>query len=398
MTATIARPKSKKSAASKKQESPYKRFHVIIPIEDMLWASQQKSSVTQLWQECWTADPYGSRWMPLSTGLGYSTFIAAKKVLSDSGLFIFKPDKSIQDGRETVGWTVKNLHGSRIKEFWEQIDSASQKQDAEKQAPNSENTKIDAGSEEIRALYRASISDESQSEQGFQEPSRTSQKLLTNSSKEIVRSNSSTQYENSRVEETAIAPFGGASPQTLESVEEEEKELPAVTGCTSLTLVDAIQGQSALLLGEKQDCRVEAKNPHEGACSAAPVAPNCEESASSSLSTSLIGENQISGDDDKTLHVDQDSAVPAPNVEKWSSEAIAARAKARPVRMQKLKLAEVLKENPGVEFLTECWNDDPALQIVIKKLLAKFPQWGIACEVTVEVQPVGSLSTLDRLK
>jgi hypothetical protein len=57
MTATIARPKSKKSTANK-QESPYKRFHVIVPIEDMLWASQQKSSVTQLWQECWTADPY----------------------------------------------------------------------------------------------------------------------------------------------------------------------------------------------------------------------------------------------------------------------------------------------------------------------------------------------------
>ncbi|MBD6621042.1 hypothetical protein FNW02_36295 [Komarekiella sp. 'clone 1'] len=115
--AVIARSKSKKSAASKKQESPYKRFHVIIPIEDMLWASQQKSSVTQLWQECWTADPYGSRWMPLSTGLGYSTFIAAKKILSDSGLFIFKPDKSIQDGRETVGWMIRNLHGSRMKEF-----------------------------------------------------------------------------------------------------------------------------------------------------------------------------------------------------------------------------------------------------------------------------------------
>ncbi|MBE9054319.1 hypothetical protein IQ243_28810 [Nostocales cyanobacterium LEGE 11386] len=56
MTATITRPKSKKSATSKK-ESPYKRFHMIIPIEDMLWASQQKPSVSQLWQECWMADP-----------------------------------------------------------------------------------------------------------------------------------------------------------------------------------------------------------------------------------------------------------------------------------------------------------------------------------------------------
>ncbi|MCC5654449.1 hypothetical protein LC609_32635 [Nostoc sp. XA013] len=82
MTATITRPKLKKAAA-RKPESPYKRLHVIIPIEDMLWASQQKPSVTQLWQECWTADPYGSRWMSLSTGMGYSTFISAKKILSD---------------------------------------------------------------------------------------------------------------------------------------------------------------------------------------------------------------------------------------------------------------------------------------------------------------------------
>ncbi|WP_341530188.1 hypothetical protein WKK05_13375 [Nostoc sp. UHCC 0302] len=67
--------------------------------------------------------------------------------------------------------------------------------------------------------------------------------------------------------------------------------------------------------------------------------------------------------------------------DKWSSEAlftaeaIAARSKARPGRMQKLKLAEVLRENPGFEFLHECWNDDPALQIAIRKLLAKFLQW-----------------------
>jgi hypothetical protein len=35
-------------------------------------------------------------------------------------------------------------------------------------------------------------------------------------------------------------------------------------------------------------------------------------------------------------------------------------------------------QNPGFDFLLSCWNDDPALQIVIKKLLAKFPQWGFA--------------------
>lgn len=185
MTATITRPKPKKAAASKK-ESPYKKLHVIIPIQDMLWASQQKPSVTQLWQECWTADPYGSRWMSLTSALGYSTFISAKKILADSGLFIFKPDKSIQDGRETASWMVKNLHGSRMKEFWEKANSASPKPDAEKQEPNAEISEIDAGCEEIGASYKASISGQNQSEQGFQETSQTAQEQLTNSSKEFV--------------------------------------------------------------------------------------------------------------------------------------------------------------------------------------------------------------------
>lgn len=65
MPATITRKTQKPT--KEKPQSPYRRLHVIIPIEDMLWASQQKPSVNQLWQECWTADPYGSRWMPLST-------------------------------------------------------------------------------------------------------------------------------------------------------------------------------------------------------------------------------------------------------------------------------------------------------------------------------------------
>jgi hypothetical protein len=46
--------------------------------------------------------------------------------------------------------------------------------------------------------------------------------------------------------------------------------------------------------------------------------------------------------------------------------------------MHKLKVAANSGQNPGLDFLQECW-DDPALVIVIKKLLVKFPQWGIAC-------------------
>jgi hypothetical protein len=387
MTATITRPKLKKSAASKK-ESPYKRLHVIIPIEDLLWASQQKPSVTQLWQECWTADPYGSRWMPLTSALGYSTFISAKKILAESGLFIFKPDKSIQDGRETASWMVKNLHGSRMKEFWEKANSASPKPNSEKRELNAGDSEIDAGSEEMRALYEASILGQSDSEQGFQETSRTAQEQFTNSSKEFVNCVSDTLTRISREEETAIAPLGGASPQTVQGVSENEVDLPVAMDCTSLTLADAAPSQSASLLAENQDCGVEQRDCHEGTFSAASVAQN-EKSLNSAIanqtpkqveqgqSASLPGENQVSGVEVKTVHEGESSPASVTNAEKWSHEAIVARSNMRQSRMQKLKVAANSGENPGLDFLLSCWNDDPALQIVIKKLLAKFPQWGL---------------------
>ncbi|MFW9262018.1 hypothetical protein [Nostoc sp. CALU 546] len=91
--------------------------------------------------------------------------------------------------------------------------------------------------------------------------------------------------------------------------------------------------------------------------------------------TSLLVENSVSGVGVKADHEGESSAAPV--TEKWSYEAIVARANARPVRREKLNRAANSGENPGFDFLQECWNDDPALQIVIKKLLAKFPQWGI---------------------
>jgi hypothetical protein len=53
-------------------------------------------------------------------------------------------------------------------------------------------------------------------------------------------------------------------------------------------------------------------------------------------------------------------------------EDIAIRSKTRLLRMEKLKMASLAGENPGFDFLQQCCHDDPALQIVIKKLLAKF--------------------------
>ncbi|MBD2565633.1 MULTISPECIES: hypothetical protein [Nostoc] len=388
MTATITKPKPQKSAASKPQ-SLYKRLHVIIPIEDLLWASQQKPSVNQLWQECWTADPYGSRWMPLASALGYSTFICAKKILSDSGLFIFKPDKSIQDGRETARWMVKNLHGSRMKEFWEKANAEKREPNSEKRESNAGDSEKDAGCEEMGALNQASILGESQSEQGFQKPSRTVQEHLTNSTKEFVRCVSDTLYEISPCEETAHAPLGVASPQFVQGVSELEEKLPAVRDCTTLTLVDAAPSQPAPLLAENQYCGDEATIFHEGTGSAAPVAQD-EKSLNSAItnqtqgqveqsnSASLLAENSVSGEGVKADHEGEGSALPVPQSEKWSHEAIVARSNMRPVRREKLNRAANSGENPGFDFLQECWNDDPALVIMIKKLLVKYPQWGIA--------------------
>ncbi|WP_242055922.1 hypothetical protein [Nostoc flagelliforme] len=325
--------------------------------------------------------------MPLTSALGYSTFISAKKILSDSGLFIFKPDKSIQDGRETASWMVKNLHGSRMKEFWEKANAVSPKPDAEKQESNAEISEKDAGFEEIRALNQASILGQSQPQQGFQETSRTTQEHLTNSSNELVRCFSDTPTQNLHEEETAHAPLGGASPQSVQSVSEKGEELPAVTECRSLTLVETAPSQSASMFAENQVSGLEAIFPHEGICSAAPVARN-EFSSTSAItdqkiepscpSAELMTENSVTGAEMKADHECESSAAPVPNPEKWSHEAIVARSNMRPERMQKLKVAGNSGQNPGFNFLQECWNDDPALQIVIKKLLVRFPQWRIA--------------------
>jgi hypothetical protein len=151
--------------------------------------------------------------------------------------------------------------------------------------------------------------------------------------------------------------------------------------------VDDAPSQSVPLLAKNQDCGVEPRDCHEGICSAAPVAQN-EKSLNSAIadqkiepscpSAELMAENSVSGVEVKADHKGTCSALPVPQSEKWSHEAIVTRSNLRPERMQKLKAAANSGQNPGLGFLQECWNDDPALRIVIKKLLAKFPQWGIA--------------------
>jgi hypothetical protein len=62
----------------------------------------------------------------------------------------------------------------------------------------------------------------------------------------------------------------------------------------------------------------------------------------------------------KAVDKSEGSAAPITSEEKWSHEAIVARSNMRLERMQKLKVAANSGQNPGFDFLQECWNDDPA--------------------------------------
>ncbi|MEH2002612.1 MAG: hypothetical protein V7L00_28410 [Nostoc sp.] len=164
--------------------------------------------------------------------------------------------------------------------------------------------------------------------------------------------------------------------------------------------------------GEKvKGCHLlRAASCRAGTCSAAPIAQN-EFSLNSAIANqtqeqgqveqanppSLLVENSVLGVEIKADHEGQSSAAPVPNPEKWSHEAIVARANMRPERMQKLKAAGNSGQNPGFYFCRSVGVMIPRKQIAIKKLLAKFPQWGIAIVDGVLIRASivsGSLRTL----
>src|SRR5579883_295706 len=95
----------------------YDKPHMIIPDEDMAWVLEQRPPVYKLWGECWRADPYGSRWMPLRTSLGKENLKKAKRPLIDAGLFLFENRLTIVDGQRSYEWWIKNLHGCRSS-YW----------------------------------------------------------------------------------------------------------------------------------------------------------------------------------------------------------------------------------------------------------------------------------------
>ncbi|ACC85071.1 hypothetical protein [Nostoc punctiforme] len=438
------------------------RPHCKVSIEDINWVRQQPPSVQQLWLDSVAAEQFGGSAHKLDTNLTYKSLQKAGAALSAQGLFQFEEVFGrLPSGRPgLISYRVRNLRGYYNRFYWESSTSEETNFCDEKAVHAGEETNAPGrnenypGVEQIQSDLESFQKNGQKSEdlQGFQNPNNVSNYPLTTYQQPtkvvgmVVGSDAPT--ENPRVEETAHAPLGGASPQRIESASELE-ELPTAMDCTSLTLVDAVQGESALSIGESQDCGVEAISPHEGTCSAAPVAQNekslnsvianqTQRQAEQSNSAPLLVENQDCGVEARDCHEGTCSAAPVSltqsEIFEWldradagecpplwviqylldskyyasmratiskfekqwnisvvnyqvqkssealfSSEDIAMRSKTRLLRMEKLKMASLVGENPGFDFLQKCWNDDPTLQIVIKKLLAKFPQWGIAC-------------------
>ncbi|MFW9262016.1 hypothetical protein [Nostoc sp. CALU 546] len=438
------------------------RPHCKVSIEDINWVRQQPPSVQQLWLDSVAAEQFGGSAHKLDTNLTYKSLQKAGAALTAQGLFQFEEVFGrLPSGRPgLISYRVRNLHGYYNRFYWESSTSAETNSCDEKavhagdKVNQSRRNENHPGVEQIQSDLESFQKNGQKSEelQGLQKPNNVSNYPLTTYQQPtkvvgmVVGSDAPT--ENPRVEETAHAPLRGASPQTVESVSENEEDSPTANYCTTLTLVEAVQGESASLIEESQNCGDEPKDCYEGTFSAAPVAKS-EKSLNSAIANqtqgqaevgnpaSLLVENQDCGVEVRDCHEGICSAAPVSlnqnEIFEWldransgecpplwviqylldskyyasiratiskfekqwnisvvnyqvqeSSEAlfttedIAMRSQARLLRMEKLKMASQFRENPGFDFLQQCWNDDPALQIAIKKLVAKFPQWGIA--------------------
>ncbi|MBW4451063.1 MAG: hypothetical protein KME38_30700 [Spirirestis rafaelensis WJT71-NPBG6] len=182
---------SAKSVRAKVKQKPYNKPHMIIPQEDLDWLLEQKPSVVKLCLECWKADPYGSRWMPLNTSLVDKTLKVAKAVLRKKNLFDFKTELRILEGKRYYETYIINLHGSRRKEFWGSLidDPTSEEVAGGANYPKQGNEKphIEESITPGGVIKNPTNSPQSTTQQDLQNASGTSHEHLTNSSKEFVR-------------------------------------------------------------------------------------------------------------------------------------------------------------------------------------------------------------------
>ncbi|MFN6540697.1 MAG: hypothetical protein RM021_030755 [Nostoc sp. EkiNYC01] len=390
MIKTLDKPAQSKSKKPDQGSKARTLPHMTIPTADLDWALNQSPTVLRLLCECWKSDPYGSRWMPLTTTLRDRNLRGAKKILRDAGLFEFKTETRVLAGLQHYETMVINLHGSRTI-YWKQgdnfpagvgNDSAKEGNDNTTQGINSApigTVRSEVGSDS------AGVSLETIARLEFQNLSGTFQEHLKNSSKEFLRCDSSTPNENLPVDETAHAPLGGASPQTFEGVEEKEKDLPVAIDCTTLALVDDAPSQPASLSAENQNSGEEVRDCHEGFCSAAPAVLPLQTFTNTEILDILDAANQgicpsfeaiavilktpharslmgvITNNPQWGINLSDYSTVP---------QDFTQNSKLRQGRLSRLKSYALIGECPPDEFLLEC-QSDPVLKIQIKRFFQR---------------------------
>ena len=349
------------------------RLHCKISIEDINWVRQQPPCVQQLWLDSVAAEQFGGAAHKLETNLTYKSFQKAGAALSAQGLFQFEEVFGrLPSGRPgLIGHRVRNLHGYYNRFYWESNTTEENNSfdpeavHAEQKTNQAELEQNHPEMEQIHADLETFQKNDQKTDdlQGFQNPNNVANYSLTTTQlptkvvgmgdssdalPEITGSNQTRSSPDGRfhpADFAATAPFGGASPECDESVEKEEKNAAA-----------AIVGGEVF--------RTEASGR---------IASRNEDTLVVPCSTS-----QDCSDINQFLDQDCFSAAAPINVEKWSPEAIAQRIQQRPGRQDKLKRAGMFGDNPGFEYLQECWND-PSLRIMVRRLIAKFPQWRVAC-------------------
>jgi len=167
-----------KDKKEKEHTPKYSQPHMIIPIEDIDWSLTQSPTVYRLWGECWKSDPYGSRYMPLTTTLQDRNLRRAKKVLRDAGLFDFKIEIRVLEGEQYYETLVINLHGARTV-YWERGGTDKSESGTDKSESGTDN----AGG----GTDKSGVKLETIAQQAFQNPSVSPQEHLSNSSEELLR-------------------------------------------------------------------------------------------------------------------------------------------------------------------------------------------------------------------
>lgn len=336
-------PKSRKPLqvlrGGNQSEKPAVKPHCKVSTEDINWVRQQPPCVQQLYFDCIAAEQFGGAFHKLETNLTYKSFQKASAALTAAGLFEFEElFGRLPSGRPgLIGHRVRNLHGYYNRSYWENnsIDQIAVHTEQKTNLAVAEQNHPQV--EQIHPPTETFQKNGQKSEefQGFQNPNNVANYYLTTTQLPTKVVGVGDELDALFVvlgsDQAADAPLRGTSPSGDESADEEKEKVT----------VGLAEGNESQMVA--------------------------------SCSTSLD-----SSDNSQLLDRDNSSA-PAPLLsEKWTSEAITLRMQLRPGRMDQLKRAGMFGDNPGFDYLQECW-DDPALRIMVKRLITKFPQWRIAC-------------------